>query len=261
MNKKLHEGPASFSSKSKTLAYTKNNYNDVSKDGFSTLQIFFKSYENGKWSDEKSFSYNSSEYSVAHPYLSENGNVLYFSSNMPGGFGGSDLYKVEKDNYGNWSAISNLGNKINTEGDEYYPFYDEKGEILYFSSNGHLGLGGLDVFATKLSSPKVINIGTPVNSQYDDFAFVLKSDGKLGYFSSDRINGKGGDDIYAIQVLKPLLFNKTVKGEVKLASGELASDVTINLFDSKNTLIKSIKNRQKWSVSFRVRRKGIQNSF
>lgn len=158
---------------------------------------------NGKWSKGVKIQLTGIGQSAVHPSISADGNTLYFSSNMPGGFGGNDLYKVERTNFAEeWSAPINLGPKINTEGNELYPFIHQNGN-LYFASDGHLGLGGLDVFTVRLNSPaaSVVNLGYGVNSNQDDFGFFLKEDKRSGFFSSNRDNGKGADDIYKFEII------------------------------------------------------------
>lgn len=158
---------------------------------------------NGKWSKGVEIGLTGVGQSAAHPSISVDGNTLYFSSNMPGGFGGNDLYKVERTNSaGEWSKPVNLGPKINTEGNELFPFIHENGN-LYFASDGHLGLGGLDVFTVRLNSPttSVVNLGYGVNSNQDDFGFFLKEDKRSGFFSSNRDRGKGADDIYQFEII------------------------------------------------------------
>ena len=158
---------------------------------------------NGKWSKGAKIQLTGVGQSAVHPSISADGNTLYFSSNIPGGFGGNDLYKVERTNSaGEWSKPVDLGPKINTEGNELYPFIHENGN-LYFASDGHLGLGGLDVFTVRLNSPttSVVNLGYGVNSNQDDFGFFLKEDKRSGFFSSNRDRGKGADDIYQFEII------------------------------------------------------------
>ncbi|MEL6831630.1 MAG: OmpA family protein [Bacteroidota bacterium] len=153
------------------------------------------------WSVPETLPVNSQRFSTAHPALSPDGQRLFFSSDRPGGFGGKDIYYADRLGLG-WSSPINLGPKINTEGDELYPYYDQNGE-LYFASDGHLGLGGLDIFrAEDLGEGqwgKSQNLGQPLNSKADDFALVRKTDGSYGFFTSNRTGGQGSDDIYAFQ--------------------------------------------------------------
>ncbi|PKP19470.1 MAG: hypothetical protein CVU05_11270 [Bacteroidetes bacterium HGW-Bacteroidetes-21] len=204
-NGKFHDGPASFSNKGNYIAYTRNNYDNKRKDKVVELQICFSTYKNDKWSDPEMFYLNNQDYSVGQPSLTEDGNTMYFASDMAGGFGGADLYKVTRVGTGAWGNLVNLGNKINTEGDEMFPNIDEKTNTLYFASNGHFGLGGLDIFSSKVFESgydKVYNAGYPLNTQYDDFAAVINDSLNEGFFTSNRVEGKGGDDIYAFDLLE-----------------------------------------------------------
>lgn len=140
-------------------------------------------------------------YAIKHPFLISNGKTLYFDSDMPGGYGKSDLYRITRLKDGSWGKPENLGDKINTEGDEMYPFYKENGQILFFSSNGRYGLGGLDIFIYALNLSgfgKVYNAGYPLNSRYDDFALSTDDRVKQGYFKSNRNKGKGSGDLYSV---------------------------------------------------------------
>ena len=150
--------------------------------------------------------------SFRHPCLSADGNTLYFASNMPGGFGGHDLYKCTYDKKTkSWSAPINLGPAINTAHTEAYPFMNDDGKTLYFSSNGHPGMGGLDLFKAEMEtdgkfSKAPENLKFPMNSSKDDFGIIFKGKKDEGYFSSNRDGGKGGDDIWTFSV-PPLLFD------------------------------------------------------
>ncbi|MDR3706092.1 MAG: OmpA family protein [Paludibacteraceae bacterium] len=200
-NKKWHQGPISFAKDGNFAAYTRNNYTDtIPKDGIVRLQLFFIHFENGEWTEPEPFYLNSSTYSVGHPSLSKDGNTMYFVSDMPGGYGGSDIYVVTKAPGSNsWGKPVNLGDKINTEANELFPFYEDKGGLLFFSSNGLNGLGGLDVYvATKTPRgfENIQNLGAPINTRYDDFSYIIAENHKYGYLSSNRTSGKGDDDIY-----------------------------------------------------------------
>jgi outer membrane protein OmpA-like peptidoglycan-associated protein len=238
INQQLHEGPASYAFNEKKLAYTQNNYDGKSKEGEVNLKIFFKTIKDNKWQDAVPFKLNNSEYSVGHPCLSADGKTMYFASDMPGGFGGVDLYKISLDNMGNWSSAINLGSKINTEGNEMFPFYEETGHVLFFASNGRQGLGGLDLFIVPVKGDttfgKVVNMGFPMNTQYDDFALIINNEMKKGYFSSNRVGGKGGDDIYSFELLKPFLFQKVVKGIAKDEKGTVLPNTVVRLLDDNN---------------------------
>jgi hypothetical protein len=197
------------------MAFTRNNYVERSEQGIHKLEIYFAELKNGAWQNEIAFKLNSSEHSVGHPWLSEDGNTMYFASDMPGGFGGTDIYKIERTAGGEWGEAVNLGEKINTVGDEMFPFYQEKQGLFMFASNAHTGLGGLDLFlvyAPKHKMGKLMNMGAPLNSSFDDFAVIADPEMKKGFFSSNREGGKGDDDIYMVEFLKPFIFTKTVEG-------------------------------------------------
>ncbi len=208
LNGKMNDGPASFSNNGTFMAFTRNNYNDKTKDRVVELQIYFSSFVDGNWSEPVPFILNNAEYSVGHPCLTSNGKAMYFTSDMPGGYGKADIYKVTKDGEGAWGKPENLGNGINTEGDEMFPFFEEKNGMLFFTSNGRYGLGGFDIFicASKANGfGPVFNAGYPLNTQFDDFSVIVNDKLSKGYFSSNRSGGNGSDDMYSFDILKPLI--------------------------------------------------------
>ncbi|UZR98277.1 OmpA family protein [Chondrinema litorale] len=200
INTKMHEGPMAYDSLNQRLYFTRNTNTIVKgNDKEYLLNIYSVEYKNGEWKNLKSFEHNIKGYSTGHPALSTDGNYLYFTSDRPGGIGGTDIYYCKKENDG-WSAPKILGKEINTLGKELFPTFSKDG-YLYFSSNLHSGLGGLDIFRIKIiggsARGKVENLGFPFNSNRDDFGLVFKNVKKLsGYFSSNRPGGNGGDDIY-----------------------------------------------------------------
>jgi outer membrane protein OmpA-like peptidoglycan-associated protein len=186
------------------MYFTRNNFLNGKKGRDSNKGILLKLYKatkNGEeWGNVSELPFNSNEYSCAHPALSPDEKTLYFSSNMPGTKGMSDIYKVAILDDGTFGKPVNLGDKINTEARETFPFISNKNE-LYFASDGHPGLGGLDVFITQIKEDgtygKVKNVGEPVNSNFDDFSFIIDTASKNGFFSSNREkNSLGYDDIY-----------------------------------------------------------------
>jgi len=220
LNNILHDGPASFSNNGTYVAFTKNHHNDMSRDLVVELQIFFSTFVEGKWLKAEPFVLNNSEYSVGQPFLSADGNTMYFTSDMPGGYGGADIYRIKKAGDGAWGKAENLGDKINTEGDEMYPFIEEGSGIMYFASNGRYGLGGLDIFICPLNGSgfgQAVNAGSPVNTANDDFAMIINNKTNTGYFSSNRSDGSGGDDIYSFVVTK----------EAEILAPELAFTVIV----------------------------------
>ncbi|UPZ17881.1 OmpA family protein [Flavobacterium humidisoli] len=205
---KYNESTPVFSKDGRTMYFTRNNVSKVKKDNRGNPIIILKIYKSimdgENWSVPVELPFNSNEYNVAHPALSPDGKYLFFASNMPGTLGQSDLFFVELKSDGSYSAPKNLGSIINTEGRETFPFITEANE-LYFSSDGHPGLGGLDVFVATLGNSadvvnvdNVDNVGEPLNSSHDDFCFFINSFTKKGFFTSNRPDGKGLDDIYSL---------------------------------------------------------------
>lgn len=205
INSKYHEGPTAFFKDGQRVIFTRNNFIKgkarKSSDGINKLKLYIARADKNGWSDLAELPFNSDEYSTGHPALSPDEQLLFFTSDMPGGFGGTDIYVSRLDG-DNWSPPINLGDRINTKGNEMFPYADEKGN-LYFSSNGHPGLGELDIFFVQLDgiSPKgrVHNLGTPINSSNDDFGIVTDGIRQEGYFSSNRKRGGNDDDIYKFE--------------------------------------------------------------
>ena len=205
LNTKYHEGPMTFTKDQSFIVFTRNNSSKgkagKSADGIKKLKLYSSVNRDGKWVDIQEVPFNSSEYSVGHPAFSPDNAKLYFVSDMPGGYGGTDIYVVEF-NSGQWGTPVNMGKEINTEGNEMFPFADEA-DNLYFSSDGHDGLGGLDIFYAELRDgvayKGVQNAGAPINSEKDDFGFITNRARTSGYFSSNRKRGLSDDDIYAFR--------------------------------------------------------------
>ena len=244
INTKFHESTLVFSKDGNTIYFTRNNFNK-GKLGFNDkkevlLKIFKATLINNKWTNIIELPFNSDKYSCAHPALSSDEKTLYFSSDMPGGFGGSDLYKVVINDDGTFGKPINLGPKINTKSRETFPYINKEGN-LYFASDGHLGLGGLDIFKSKVGQSGEFtnfeNLGVPINSEKDDFAFVDSPFDKVFFFSSNREGGKGFDDIYkAIELDKPeeLVIEDVV---VDAITKEEIPNAKISVFDANYNLI------------------------
>jgi hypothetical protein len=214
MKEDIHTGPVAFTKNEKTIYYTQTNYNvyhrDKTADGTvweNKLEIIVAKINNKKLSSVKPFKYNNPrKYSVGHACVSPNDSILYYVSDMPGGFGGTDIYYSELETGGEWSAPVNAGAMINTAGNEMFPTMDSTG-VLYFSSDGKIGLGGLDIFRAKGEKDQwsiTENMHYPVNSSGDDLYFTLSPGGKSGFFASNRPDGVGGDDIYSFTLTRPL---------------------------------------------------------
>jgi outer membrane protein OmpA-like peptidoglycan-associated protein len=245
-----HESTPAFSKDGKTMYFTRSNYlnnkEQKSLDNIMMLKIYRATFENGKWGAITELPFNNNQYNCAHPALSPDEKSLYFVSNMPGSYGESDIYRVFVGKNNSYGKPENLGANINTKGRETFPFVSDKNE-LYFSSDGHLGLGGLDVFMTPIAddkySNKVINIGKPINSPFDDFCFFKCSNSKVGFFSSNRDGGKGKDDIYRFVEKKEL--NDLIKIEnILVIDEETLKPVTglqITVYDKNHNLLETLK--------------------
>ena len=230
LNSRLHQGPVSFNREGNRIFFTRSNLRDgvtrADKQGRVGLKIFEAEQGEFDWEKVRELPFNSDAYTCMHPSHSPDGNRIFLSSDKPGGYGGFDLYVVER--RGNsWSEMINLGPEVNTPGNEVFPFIHETG-TLFFSSDGHKGLGGMDVFSIDLSTRSwgaVINLGEPFNSRHDDFGLALHPDGKSGFFSSNRPGGAGKDDIYGFQA--PL----GIKGVARPADVPLL----VTVFDGVNS--------------------------
>ena len=233
LNSLYHDGPVSISSDGKSIYFTRVNKKEQGKSYTNRLKIFSATLDGKKWKNVTSFAHNSSSYSVAHPWISEDGKKLFFASDMPGGMGGMDIY-VSTKNGEEWGKPINLGKGVNTTENEVFPYF-RKG-ILYFSSEGHSGYGGLDVYSVKEEDKWINpeNLKAPLNSPKDDFGIFYKDD-ENGYFSSNREGGKGSDDIYSFawHTLTPQTSMSGLLEYDKLAS----SGTTINLLDEDDNIV------------------------
>jgi outer membrane protein OmpA-like peptidoglycan-associated protein len=258
VNTKYHESTVAISPDGKRMYFDRNDYfegdYDKSSEGVNQINLYFAELIDGQWRGVKSVPWNSDEYSVGHPALSPNGNQLYFSSDMPGGKGLSDLYVVDVNPDGTFGTPRSLGDNINTEGKEVFPSVDSNG-TLYFSSDGHLGIGLLDVFmaeATKSGFGEVKNMGTGINSSDDDFAFVFNPETQTGYVSSNRSGGKGSDDIYAIKVLEiPCEVTINIKVLNEYTDGPIAG-ARVDMYDEFENSLSSRTTGEDGSASFKA---------
>jgi outer membrane protein OmpA-like peptidoglycan-associated protein len=239
INTNYHDGPVCFNAEQNTMYLTRVNYvlhkND--KNFVNLPKLYISTLTGNTWSKVKPFAYNSDAYSVAHPSISDDGQSLYFASDMPGGFGGCDIYVCKKEGDG-WGKPQNLGDQVNTSGSEVFPYIRKDG-TLFFSSDGHLGIGGLDVFmVTKIDGKysEAKNLGLPLNGSTDDFG-IMFTDETHGYFSSDRAGGKGSDDIYSFTALNKFL---TVAGKILLSNNinDPAKNAEVMLLTEEGKVIK-----------------------
>jgi len=243
VNTKFHESSASFTKDGETMYFTRNYYHNgkVSKtsDKVIGLKIYKATLNNGQWTNIVPMPFNSNEYNTAHPALSMDEKKLYFASDMPGTQGKSDIYVVDVLEDGSYGTPKNLGKKINTSGRENFPYVSNNG-TLYFSSDGHPGLGGLDVFMANVDNlgKAPINIAKPVNSERDDFGFIIDEFTNLGYITSNRYNGKGDDDIYKFSREDPC--KQKVKGTVKdKNTGAIIAGAKVLIYDANNKEVHS----------------------
>lgn len=259
LNSKFHEATPVFTKDGKTVYFTRNNYVN-GKKGKSDKKInFIKLYQatlqNNKWTNITALPFASDNYSTAHPALSPDERTLYFASDMPGTFGQSDLYKVSINDNGGFGTPENLGKTINTEGKETFPFVTDENEI-YFASDGHPGLGGLDVFAGKLNKDGTIsdiqNLGNDINSPQDDFAYVIDPVSRIGYFSSNKEGGQGSDDIYKFVENKALRCVQQLSGQITDAvTGAILPESKVTLYENrteKSTTITDSNGAYKFEV-------------
>ncbi|KIO51916.1 OmpA family protein [Flavobacterium hibernum] len=244
---KYHEATASFDASGKTMYYSSNivkkNKLVIDENEINNFQILKGSIVNGKLENPQKVFFDSDDYSVGHPSLSDDGSLLFFASDMPGGYGETDLYVVRIADDGTMSSPQNLGPKINTIGNDLFPFF--RNGILYFSSDGHYGWGDLDVYESKMSSDGSFsaprNLGAPINSNKDDFTFVIDKTGKYGYISSNRAGGKGDDDIYSFTKGDPVC-NQNISGKATDRKSKLPlTDVTIIAYNSYNEVLAETK--------------------
>ena len=245
INTRFNESTPVFTKDGKTMYFTRNNFLDGKKgkdaNKVTLVKIYKATLENNKWTKITELPFNSDNYSTAHPALSPDGNTLYFASDMPGSIGQSDLFKVKVNNDGSYGSPENLGKTINTEGRETFPFVSDENE-LYFSTDGHPGLGGLDVFVSTInpdgSFGEVQNLGADINSPKDDFAYLIETKSRRGFFTSNKEGGMGYDDIYKFLEQRRINCQQVLHGAITdKATKKTIPDSKITLFDNQfNTI-------------------------
>lgn len=258
VNTDYHEASVAITSDGKTMYFTRDDVNkrnriEYDKEGTTHLMIYSAKLIDGNWTNIKELPFNDKVYSSGHPALSPDDKILYFVSDREGGLGQTDIYSVAINDNGTFGEPENLGEKVNTEGREMFPFVS-KDNTLYFSSDGYLNLGLLDIFKSDIlkneerKDPE--NLGAPLNSGYDDFAFFIDSDTQIGYFSSNRPGGKGSDDIYSFNITE---CKQTVTGVAKDIKTEIIlTGVTVKLIDETGKIIEEITTQQDGTYTFEV---------
>ncbi|WP_129748709.1 OmpA family protein [Flavobacterium anhuiense] len=254
----FNESSPIFTKDGRTMYFTRNNFTDGKRrsndKNVTLLKLYKAELIDNTWQNIKELPFNSDQYSTAHPALSVDEKTLYFASDMPGTLGQSDIYKVAINQDGTFGTPENLGPVINTEGRETFPFISGDNE-LYFASDGRPGLGGLDIFASRIKAngtfDDVLNVGEPVNSKQDDFAFSIDSKSRSGYFSSNRENGLGLDDIYRFTETRRLICEQNLSGTVTDAeTNEILANTSLTLFNEKFDPVGTISTDEKGNYIF-----------
>lgn len=259
LNAKTHESSAVFTKDGKTVYFTRNNSDNgrrFARDqkGVSRLKIFRADLVDGKWKNIIELPFNGDNFSTAHPTLDKDERKLFFASDRPGTFGASDIWVVELFENRSFGTPQNLGSDVNTEGRETFPYITQS-DILYFASDGHQGLGGLDIFAAEIRPGQtidVLNLGEPINTDEDDFSFIIDEKTGKGYFASNRPNGVGSDDIYSFVEKEPLVFNCTsnVSGVVKNSEdGSILANASVEIVGSDGAVLTAILSNQQGEFS------------
>jgi len=257
VNSVYHDGPLTLTKDGKTMYFSRTDFikNILGRnnEGISNLKIYKASLVDDKWTNIEELPFNSNHYSNGHPALSEDETKLFFASDKSGGKGGSDIYYVDINN-GSYGKPKNLGSVVNTDKNERFPFVNSEG-ALFFSSDGHPGLGLLDVFGTVSGKDNnivsIINLGTPVNSSKDDFSFFMSEDGLSGYFASNRHGGVGSDDIYAYDRLPQLNLDGTVYDDM---NNSPISNAMVTLLDTNNNEIAKLQTDNDGHYSININR-------
>lgn len=244
VNSKYHEAGAAFTPDGQTMFFTRNNFGKKLKrdaNGVNHLTLYMSKYAGGEWSKPIPLPFNGDDFSTGHPAVSPDGKRLFFTSDMPGGFGETDIYVVDINGDGTFTEPKNLGRGINSNQKEMFPFITEKS--IYFSSDRKLGLGGLDIYKSSCQEGVFdvpINLGSPINSSADDFSYIMDEKSKKGYFASNRKGGKGDDDIYAFKYLVVDEVTSTLLLGVVIeeSSGRATGNVPVTLLDAQGNFLK-----------------------
>lgn len=252
----INEGSVTFSPDGRMMIFAKGN--SGKNNGTADVNLYWARERNRKWTNPQPLNINSPDSWDSSPAMSRDGRTLYFSSNRPGGFGGTDIYQAKLNRRGRWVDVKNMGNIINTPGNEMFPYAGDDGK-LYFSSNGHAGLGGLDMFSAVRESGevKVISMGPPINSVGDDFGLFMFNPSR-GFFTSNRPGGKGDDDIYTfvnndpnLKIVNYFLTGLTVTTNEDDAE-ELLPNALVKLYGADGEIIDETVTGSDAKFEFRV---------
>lgn len=260
LKSKFNEATPVFTKDGKTVYFTRNNYlagkKGKNENGITLVKLYKATLEGENWTNIQALPFTSDSFSTAHPTLSPDEKTMYFASDMPGTRGLSDIFKVQINEDGSFGTPVNVGTAVNTEGRETFPFVSQENE-LYFASDGHPGVGGLDIFMTKINEDgsfnKVQNIGMDANSPKDDFAYIIDSKSRRGFLSSNRDGGQGYDDIYKFLETKRLICEQELYGEITDLDSKIAlPNAKVTLFDNKMNVLKTINADQNGAYTFLV---------
>jgi outer membrane protein OmpA-like peptidoglycan-associated protein len=248
VNTRYHEADVVFTKDMKTVYFTRNNYYNkkLARDSkeMANLALFTATVnDEGEWVNIIPMPFNNVEYSVGHPALSDDEKTLYFISDMPGGFGQTDIYKVDI-TYSGFGSPENLGPTINSGYKDFSPFID--GDVIYFSSDRPGGMGGLDVYASRLVDfpPEPILLNEPINSSADDFTFIISGTSRRGYLSSNREGGTGDDDLYSFIEEEPVIFKcaQLIAGEVRdQNTAEIIQGAIVSVKDADGKVVEQVE--------------------
>lgn len=255
LNSKFHEGPLVFSPDGNTVYFSRESFfekdfvkSSDKKIKMGKMYIFKAILNNGKWTDISPLPFNDKTFNTSSPSISKDGQTMYFVSDRPGGKGGNDIWKVAVNADGTFGTPEDLGNEVNTEGSEQFPFIADD-NTLYFSSNGKKGLGGLDVFAYDMTKGTTMNLGTPLNSEKDDFAFTFNQAKNTAFVSSNRDGGTGDDDIY---LATPVCGVDLVVTAHNSKTGDILPETSVSVLDDKNNVVGTAVTNERGTANFHL---------
>ena len=254
LNSKWHDGPITISADGKTAYFASESYKEKQsspKDKkanakYSQVYLFSVTKNGDSWGTPSSLPFNDKSFSNSNPSLSRDGKTLYFSSNRPSSMGGTDIWKVAVNADGTYGEPQNLGVKVNTEGNESFPFIADDNKTLYFASSGKQGFGGLDVYQIDLTNGEATNLGKPVNTEKDDFAFTFNESKKIGFLSTNR---SGNDDIF---IVNPICAVDVLIVVTNAKTGEILANASVSILDDKKNVIATQMSNANGEVSYKV---------